>query len=143
MDNAHTIYESTFIINASLDDAQVDGVIARVNDVIVKNGGAVTATNKWGRKRLSYTINKKTNGFYVNMEFTAPGSALTPLERAFQLDEMILRTLTIALDRKALAARAKAQALALAAAAAQTEEPVAQVPVREPLFKEGAPEKKS
>jgi ribosomal protein S6 len=111
--------------------------------VIVKNGGAVTATNKWGRKRLSYTINKKTNGFYVNMEFTAPGSALTPLERAFQLDEMILRTLTIALDRKALAARAKAQALALAAAAAQTEEPVAQVPVREPLFKEGAPEKKS
>lgn len=142
MDNAQKIYESTFIINASLDDAQVDGVIARVNDVIVKNGGMVNATTKWGRKRLSYTINKKTNGFYVNMEFTAPGSALTPLERAFQLDEMILRTLTIALDRKALAARAKAQAVALAAAAAQTAEPV-QVPVREPLFKEGAAEKKS
>lgn len=142
MDNAQKIYESTFIINASLDDAQVDGVIARVNDVIVKNGGMVNATTKWGRKRLSYTINKKTNGFYVNMEFTAPGSALTPLERAFQLDEMILRTLTIALDRKALAARAKAQAVALAAAAAQTAEPVP-VPVREPLFKEGAAEKKS
>lgn len=142
MDNAQKIYESTFIINASLDDAQVDGVIARVNDVIVKNGGMVNATTKWGRKRLSYTINKKTNGFYVNMEFTAPGTALTPLERAFQLDEMILRTLTIALDRKALAARAKAQAVALAAAAAQTAEPV-QVPVREPLFKEGAAEKKS
>lgn len=143
MVTTHTIYESTFIINASLDDAQVDGVISRVNDVIVKNGGAVTATTKWGRKRLSYTINKKTNGFYVNMEFTAPGTALTPLERAFQLDEMILRTLTIALDRKALAARAKAQAQALAAAAAQAEQPAAPVPVREPLFKEGAPEKKS
>jgi small subunit ribosomal protein S6 len=143
MDNAQKIYESTLIINASLDDAQVDGVIARAHDVIVKHGGAVTATAKWGRKRLSYTINKKTNGFYVNMEFTAPGSALTPLERAYQLDEMILRTLTIALDRKALAARAKAQAAAQAAAAAVQAEAPAPVPAREPLFKEGAAEKKS
>jgi small subunit ribosomal protein S6 len=141
MDSAVKVYESTFIVNASLDDAQVDGVIARVHDVIVKNGGAVTATTKWGRKRLSYPINKKTNGFYVNLEFTAPGTALAPLERSFQLDEMILRTLTIALDRKAIAARAKAQAAAAAAAVAAAETP-APVPAREPLFKEVAPDKK-
>ena len=142
MDKLQQTYESTFIINASLDDAQVDGVIARVHDVIVKNGGTVAATTKWGRKRLAYSINKKTNGFYVNLEFAAPGAALAPLERAFQLDEMILRTLTVALDKKALAARAKALALAqAAAAAAQTEQP-APVPAREPLFTEGTAEKK-
>jgi len=135
----HTrLYETTFIVNASLDDSQTDAVIGRVQDVIVKNGGTVNALNKWGRKRLAYSINKKTNGFYVNVEFTAPGTLLASMERSFQLDEMILRFLILQLDKKALAARAKAQA----AAAAPPPEAAAPVPAREPLFKEGPPEKK-
>ena len=132
------LYETTFIVNASLDDTQVDAVIGRVQDVIVKNGGTANALNKWGRKRLAYSINKKTNGFYVNIEFTAPAPLLASLERAFQLDEMILRFLTIQLDQKALAARAKAQAAAAAPPAAEP----APVQPREPLFKEAAAEKK-
>ena len=125
------LYETTFIVNASLDDTQVDSVIGRVQDVIVKNGGTANALNKWGRKRLAYSINKKTNGFYVNIEFTAPAPLLASLERAFQLDEMILRFLTIQLDQKAIAARAKAQAAAAAPPAADP----APVQPREPLFK--------
>ena len=132
------LYETTFIVNASLDDTQVDAVIGRVQDVIVKNGGTANALNKWGRKRLAYSINKKTNGFYVNIEFTAPAPLLASLERAFQLDEMILRFLTIQLDQKAIAARAKAQAAAAAPPAAEP----APVQPREPLFKETAAEKK-
>jgi small subunit ribosomal protein S6 len=133
------LYETTFIVNASLDDTQVDSVIGRVQDVIVKNGGTANALNKWGRKRLAYSINKKTNGFYVNIEFTAPAPLLASLERAFQLDEMILRFLTIQLDQKAIAARAKAQAAAAAPPAADP----APVQPREPLFKEPATDKKS
>jgi small subunit ribosomal protein S6 len=117
----------------------VDSVIGRVQDVIVKNGGTANALNKWGRKRLAYSINKKTNGFYVNIEFTAPAPLLASLERAFQLDEMILRFLTIQLDQKAIAARAKAQAAAAAPPAADP----APVQPREPLFKEPAADKKS
>ena len=135
----HTrLYETTFIVNASLDDSQTDAVIGRVQDVIVKNGGTVNALNKWGRKRLAYPINKKTNGFFVNIEFTAPGTLLAAMERSFQLDEMILRFLILQLDKKALAARAKAQA----AAAAPPPE-AAPVPAREPLFKEGPADRKS
>lgn len=132
------LYETTFIVNASLDDTQVDAVIGRVQDVIVKNGGTANALNKWGRKRLAYSINKKTNGFYVNIEFTAPPPLLASLERSFQLDEMILRFLTLQLDPKALAARAKAQA---AAAAPPAADPVPVQP-REPLFKEPAADRK-
>ena len=134
MDKVLRQYESTFIVNASLDDGQVDGVIGRVQEVITKGGGTVDALNKWGRKRLSYTINKKTNGFYVNLEFTAPSTLILVLDRAFQLDEMILRYLTIIVNRKALAARAKAAAAAAAAKPA--------VPAREPLFQEGTGDKK-
>jgi small subunit ribosomal protein S6 len=126
-----TTYESTAIVNASLDDSQIEAVIGRVQDTITKNGGTIKALNKWGRKRLAYSINKKSNGFYVNIEFTGPGQAIAQLERAYQLDEMILRYLTIKLDRKALAAKAKA-----AAAVAATEAVAAPAPAREPLFAE-------
>ncbi len=137
MDTSKKIYETTIIVNASLDDPQVDAVIGRVQDTITKNGGAISSVNKWGRKRLSYSINKKTNGFYVNMEFEAPGSLLALLERSYQLDEMILRYLTTRLDAKALAARAAMPAPPPAA----VEEPVA-VPTREPLFEGSSEEKK-
>src|SRR5512140_2687496 len=112
MDNAQWMYETTFIVNASLDDAQVDAVIGRVQEIITKNGGSIASLNKWGRKRLAYTINKKTNGFYVNIEFKAPNTVPIVLERAFQLDEMVLRSLIIAMDRKALAAQAARAAAA-------------------------------
>jgi len=138
MDKASRLYETTFIVNASLDDPQVESVIGRVQDTITKNGGTVAAVNKWGRKRLSYPINKKTNGFYVNVEFEAPGTLLAPLERSFQLDELILRHLTIVLDRRAIKAREAAEARA---AAAPPAEPATPVTTREPLFKEQDDEK--
>ena len=137
MDTSKKIYETTFIVNASLDDAQVDAVIGRVQDTITKNGGEISSVNKWGRKRLAYAINKKTNGFYVNIEFAAPASLLALLERSYQLDEMLLRYLTIRLDSKALAARAAVPATPPAG----TEEP-APVPTREPLFEGGSEEQK-
>ena len=135
MDTAKNTYETTFIVNASLDDPQVEVVITRVQDTITKNGGVITAVNKWGRKRLAYSINKKTNGFYVNMEFTAPGNLLSLLERSYQFDEMILRYLTIRLDAKAVAAKA-----------ASTPPPAVEepqpVPTRAPLFDEPAGDQK-
>jgi len=82
---------------------------------------------------------QETNGFYVNLEFTAPSTLILVLDRAFQLDEMILRYLTIIVNRKALAARAKAAA---AAAAAKPPEEAPAVPAREPLFQEGTGDKK-
>jgi small subunit ribosomal protein S6 len=132
MDSTKRLYETTFIVNASLDDPQVESVITRVQDTITKNGGSIAAVNRWGRKRLSYPINKKTNGFYVNLEFAAPGTLLAPLERSFQLDELILRHLTIVLDKRAI----KAREAATARAAAAPPEPPAPVATREPLFKE-------
>ena len=130
MDTPKPVYETTTIINASLDDAQIEAVIGRVQETITKNGGSITKLDKWGRKRLAYSINKKTNGFYVNIEFTCPGSLIGLLERSYQLDEMVLRYLTIKLDKKAIAAKAKLTSTAVEPA------PAPSVPVREPLFEE-------
>jgi small subunit ribosomal protein S6 len=114
------IYETTFIVNAALDDPQIDAEIERVKEVIVKNGGEIRDVNKWGRKRFAYPIKKKNNGFYAVIEFTAPSDAIAKLERHYQLDENILRYLTIVLDKKALKAKAAA---ATQAEDAETPEP--------------------
>ena len=134
MEYTKRLYETTFIVNASLDDAQIESAVARVQDVITKNGGTILAMNRWGRKRLAYSINKKTTGYYVNIEFDAPGSMITLLERSYQLDELILRYLTIRLSKNALKARAKALAT-------QQQEAAAIPETREPLLEEAGNEK--
>ena len=147
-------YETTFIINASLEDGQIESTISHVSEVITRNGGEITALNKWGRKRLAYPIQKKNNGFYVNLEFVAPATAMAQLERVYQLDENTLRFLTIHLDDKILKAKSlNTAALAAAAAAlpapgmaaAPAPTPVVSAPApaavekREPLFRDAAP----
>lgn len=119
MEKESKIYESTFIVNAALDDAQIDVVIEKVKDIIVKNGGEIRSTEKWGRKRLAYTIEKKNNGFYAFLEFKAPADLLLKLERHFHLEDQVIRHLTIQLDKKALKAREIAAAAQKLAAAAQ------------------------
>ena len=134
---AKSHYETTFIINASLEDGQIESTSNHVQEVITRNGGEIKALNKWGRKRLAYPIQKKNNGFYVNIEFVAPATAMAQLERLYQLDENILRFLTIQIDEKVLKAKAAALA-ASAAAAAPVEAPPEK---KEPLFKDDASKK--
>jgi small subunit ribosomal protein S6 len=117
MEQNKRVYETTFIVNASLDDAQIDGVIEKAKEAIVKNGGEIRDLFKWGRKRFTYPIKKKNNGFYVVCEFAAPGDTIARLERYLQLDENILRFLIIVLDKKALKARVAPSDLAKQAAA--------------------------
>jgi small subunit ribosomal protein S6 len=138
MQDTKRLYDTTFIVNASLEDSQVDVLATHVQEVITRNGGEILALNRWGRKRLAYTIQKKNNGFYINIEFSAPGATIPQLERAFQLDESVLRFLIIQVDKRAQKARLKAQQTLI------TETPVAPpvaevvAEVKEPLFEDDA-----
>ena len=53
-------YESVIIINAALEDEQIDLVISKIVDNLKLNGGEVIDVDKWGRKRLAYPIQKKS-----------------------------------------------------------------------------------
>lgn len=94
------IYESTFIVNAALEDNDIDNVISKVTGYIENHGGQVVEINKWGRRRLAYPINKKYNGFYVHVVFDSKPNAIPILERFLVLEDTILRHLTLILPKK-------------------------------------------
>lgn len=95
-------YESVVIINAALEDDQIDVTCGRIEELIKSNGGEITDVDKWGRKRLAYPIQKSKSGYYIVYRFIAPREVVSKLERAYRLDESIIRYLTIVLDKKAI-----------------------------------------
>ncbi|GDX64674.1 MAG: 30S ribosomal protein S6 [Ignavibacteria bacterium] len=94
------LYESTFIINAALEDPDIEAVVRRVTEYIENHGGQFVEMNKWGRRRLAYPIKKKYNGFYVYMAFESASEVLPLIERFFTLEENVLRHLTLELSEK-------------------------------------------
>ncbi len=99
----YLIYESAVLINAALDDQQIEAEIARITDQIKNNGGEILNVENWGRKRLAYTVEKSKIGYYVIYRFSAPTSIVVKLERFYNLNkETFLRFLIIKLDKDAV-----------------------------------------
>lgn len=100
MSATKNLYELTYIVNAALSDDQIKEVIRRIHQYIEEQGGEIVEVNEWGTRRLAYPIQKRRNGYYVNMYFRAPGSLIAALERFLEIDEQVLRYLTLRMDVK-------------------------------------------
>jgi small subunit ribosomal protein S6 len=96
------VYESAILINAALDDETIKNLIGRVKETITTNGGEILEIDDWGRKRLAYQVKKSKIGYYVIFRFNSLPDLVPKLERYYQLDETILRYLTISLSKDAL-----------------------------------------
>ena len=99
--NKH-VYESAVLINAALDDETIKSLIEKIKETITNNGGDLLEIEDWGRKRLAYQVKKSKIGYYAIFRFNSPPDIVPKLERNYQLDENILRYLTIALSKDAL-----------------------------------------
>ncbi|NND72039.1 MAG: 30S ribosomal protein S6 [Rhodothermales bacterium] len=119
-------YEMMYIVNAVYSDEQIADLVTRVDNFIKEGGGDIVEKELWGSRRLAYPIAKKRNGYYVNLVFTAPGTLIARLERAMDINEGILRYLTLKMDavmtrhRDARKSRLAAEAAAVEAEAAAT-----------------------
>ena len=96
------VYESAVLINAALDDQQIESILTRIKDIIINNGGQIRELENWGRKRLAYPVEKSKIGYYAIYRFDAPSDIVAKLERSYSLDEQILRFMTLKLNNDAL-----------------------------------------
>ena len=92
------LYEHVFLARQDLAQAQVDALAANATDIIEKNGGTVVKTETWGLRSLAYKIAKNRKAHYVMLEFDAPGAVVAELERQTQINEDIIRYMTIKVD---------------------------------------------
>ncbi len=96
-------YETVIIVSASLEDEDIDKILKRYEEFFKNNNIEILEIEKWGRKRMAYHIKKIRTGYYFLIRFKCDGSFIKKFERALQIDEQILRYMTIRLDKKALA----------------------------------------
>lgn len=93
-------YELTYIVNAALGDDQIKDIVARVNKFLDEAEAEIIDSEEWGNQRLAYPINKKRNGYYVNTYFRAAGDVVVKLERALEINDSVLRYMTLRMDAK-------------------------------------------
>ncbi len=97
------MYELTYILTTVLSSEQTAEVVARVNEIIEGAGGSVIEVDEWGTRKLAYPIDKKRNGYYVNLYFEGPGTIIPRIERALTIDDNVLRSLILAMDKSMVA----------------------------------------
>ncbi len=92
-------YELLAIIKPNLDIEEVDKVVAKLEETIAELGGKALNTNKMGRKKLAYDINKYKDGFYTGIQFEMPAENVEKFKRNLKLNESVIRSM-IMVDMK-------------------------------------------
>ena len=88
-------YEHTFIAKQDLSDSQIKKLIEKYENIITSNQGKILKTENWGLRNLSYEIKKNKKGIYYHIKFEGLGETIQKLEENENIDESIIRFLTI------------------------------------------------
>ena len=99
-------YEVMVILDPSLDERTVQPSLEQFLNVIRTDGGSVEKLEVWGKRRLAYEIEKNADGIYAIVEVTCEPATVTELDRQLGLNESVLRTKVLRIERKRAAAAA-------------------------------------
>lgn len=86
-------YEMIYILDTACTDEKRDSLIEKIENVVLKAGGVVEKTEKWGVKKLAYPIDYKTEGYYVYMAFEGDSELVQEMKRVIGIAENVIRRL--------------------------------------------------
>ena len=92
------LYEHVFLARQDLAQAQVDTLAENASKIVTDHGGRVMKTENWGLRSLAYRIAKNRKAHYVMLEIDAPGTVIAELERQTQINEDVIRYMTVKVD---------------------------------------------
>jgi len=103
------LYSTTFIVDISQNPDEVETVTSRIQQLIEDHGGVLKRIDRWGKRRMAYSIDKKTHGFYVEIEFSANSRLNIPkiLQNEYRLNDRVLRSMTYIVEKKELTQRSR------------------------------------
>lgn len=95
-------YESIFICPGELSDDKVQAALDKTKAVISRQEGKIMTAELWGKRRLSYPIERSREGHYAYLIFSGPSDMPQALDRHYQVTDSILRGLTVKVDPRHL-----------------------------------------
>src|SRR5260370_38292980 len=93
-------YEELFILRPDMPEEETDQLIEQLSALVTKHGGTVDKTDKWGIRKLAYRVQKRNEGFYVLLQFTAEPEAVRELERRMRVSDLVMKFITVRIDEK-------------------------------------------
>jgi len=99
-------YETVFILTPVLSQNQVEETVDKVKNFLIEKNVIIETLESWGLKKLAYSIDNKTTGYYELIQFqidhTKASNVISDLDLKFKRDEKVIRFLTVKLDKYAL-----------------------------------------
>ncbi len=90
-------YETIFVLDATIGEEAINGLVEKFKSLIESNA-QIDNVDVWGKRRLAYAIDYKTEGYYVLINFTAKTDFPAELERVYKITEGVLRSIVILKD---------------------------------------------
>ena len=93
MDNRY--YETFLLIHPEKNDEERQGLMDKLSRIIDDHGGRVFSIDPWPLRTLAYKVQKQTKGYYVLMEYEAPGDTIRELVRNLRIDDRVMKFITL------------------------------------------------
>jgi small subunit ribosomal protein S6 len=89
-----------FIVRPDVVDEELDKLIAGFEATVTNGGGVIKSSEKWGRRKLAYTVRKFNDGNYVLLTIEADGAVVAELERRLRVTEPVIKFITVRMDEE-------------------------------------------
>lgn len=99
-------YETVIVFDSALDDERIGAKLQDVERRIRDGGGELQGTDRWGKRKLAYPMEKKDTGTYVVLSYRSDGSQIGEIDRVLRLDDTVLRHMTVVGPDEALVRKA-------------------------------------
>jgi small subunit ribosomal protein S6 len=95
------IYEELFIVRPDATEEEIDAYVEQLRQVITSAGGTVDKVDKWGVRKLAYRVQKRTEGYYVLIQFsTNSNESVKEIERRMRVTDIVMKFITVRIDEK-------------------------------------------
>jgi len=94
------VYEELFIVRPDATDEEIDPLVEQVSGIVTGSGGNIEKTEKWGVRRLAYRVQKRSEGHFILLQFTAGPDTVKEIERRLRVSDLVLKFITVRIDEK-------------------------------------------
>jgi small subunit ribosomal protein S6 len=94
------IYEEMFVIRPDATEEEINPIVDQLKTTVTSAGGTIDKEERWGVRKLAYRVEKRNEGYYVLMQFTAGPQTVKEVERRLRVNDAVLKYMTVRIDEK-------------------------------------------